>query len=241
MVPPAAKEFVLFTRERQTVKTQEKEMAPTLAYWKIRGLAQPLRLILGYSKADFEDKCYEQGDGPEFDISCWTSVKFDLGLDFPNLPYYIDGDIKITQSNAILRYLGRKFKLDGETEEEKRRVDLMENQAMDFRNAWVGLCYNPKFDEMVDGYKKKIGPMIQKFSDYLGERKFFAGEKLTMVDFVMYELLDQHKAYDDSFLEPHKNLQDFLKRFEAIPEIAEFQKSEKCFKGPINNKVAKFK
>ena len=27
------------------------------------------------------------------------------------LPYYIDGDIKITQSNAILRYIGRKYGL----------------------------------------------------------------------------------------------------------------------------------
>ena len=25
------------------------------------------------------------------------------------LPYYIDGDVKITQSNAILRHLGRKY------------------------------------------------------------------------------------------------------------------------------------
>jgi len=216
-------------------------MAPTLAYWNIRGLAQPLRLILGYSKTEFEDKRYEQGDGPEMDRSSWTSVKDSFGLDFPNLPYYIDGDIKITQSNAILRYLGRKFKLDGETEEEKRRVDLMENQAMDFRNGWVGLCYNPKFDEMVDGYKTKISPMIKMFSDYLGERKFFAGDKLTMVDFVMYELLDQHKAYDASFVEPHQNLVDFLKRFEEIPEIAAFQKSDKCFKGPINAIIAKFK
>ena len=27
------------------------------------------------------------------------------------LPYYIDGDVKITQSNAILRYIGRKHNL----------------------------------------------------------------------------------------------------------------------------------
>jgi len=216
-------------------------MAPTLAYWKIRGLAQPLRLILGYTKTDFEDKTYEIGDGPTFDTSSWTSVKDSLGLDFPNLPYYIDGDVKITQSNAILRYLGRKFHLDGETDEEKRRVDLMENQAMDFRNGFVRVCYNPNFDNLVTDYKKNIVKMLKQFDEFLGDRKFFAGEKVTMVDFVMYELLDQHKELDASLLEPYENLLAFLKRFEEIPEIAEFQKSEKCFKGPINNKPAKFK
>ena len=50
------------------------------------------------------------------------------------LPYLIDGPHKITQSNAILRYLGRKHNLCGETEEEKIRVDILENQAMDVSN-----------------------------------------------------------------------------------------------------------
>ena len=62
---------------------------------------------------------YNCGDAPGFDLSDWTNVKFKLGLDFPNLPYLIDGNIKVTQSNAILRYLGRKFGLDGKTEADK--------------------------------------------------------------------------------------------------------------------------
>ena len=34
---------------------------------------------------------------------------------------------------------------DGKTEGQKVLVDVMENTAMDFRNAAVGLFYNPKF------------------------------------------------------------------------------------------------
>ena len=33
----------------------------------------------------------------------WREEKYDLGLPFPNLPYFIDGDIKLTQSLAILK------------------------------------------------------------------------------------------------------------------------------------------
>ena len=36
-----------------------------------------------------------------------------LQLDFPNLPYLIDGDVRIAQSSTILRYIGRQFDLLG--------------------------------------------------------------------------------------------------------------------------------
>uniref|UniRef100_A0A8C3EZ05 glutathione transferase n=1 Tax=Chrysemys picta bellii TaxID=8478 RepID=A0A8C3EZ05_CHRPI len=49
--------------------------------------------------------------GPDYDTSQWTNEKDKLGLDFPNLPYLIDGQTKLTQSNAILRYVARKHKM----------------------------------------------------------------------------------------------------------------------------------
>uniref|UniRef100_A0A8B9LM54 glutathione transferase n=1 Tax=Astyanax mexicanus TaxID=7994 RepID=A0A8B9LM54_ASTMX len=78
---------------------------------------------------------------PDYDKSCWFNEKPKLKMDFPNLPYLEDGDRKISQSNAIMRYIGRKHNLCGETEDEKVRVDILENQAMDFRNGFVMLCY----------------------------------------------------------------------------------------------------
>ena len=33
--------------------------------------------------------------------------KTNMGLDFPNLPYLIDGDVKVTQSVAVYRHLGK--------------------------------------------------------------------------------------------------------------------------------------
>lgn len=72
-------------------------MAPVLGYWNIRGFASPIRNLLHYNEVEFEDKRYTIGPAPEYNIAGWLAVKFTLGLDFPNVPYYIDGDIKLSQ------------------------------------------------------------------------------------------------------------------------------------------------
>ena len=47
--------------------------------------------MLEYTETKFEDKYVSCGPAPTFDKSCWFDVKNSLGLDFPNLPYFIDG------------------------------------------------------------------------------------------------------------------------------------------------------
>lgn len=74
---------------------------PTLGYWNIRGLAQPIRYLLVISGADFNEKRYQFGEGSsvaeiESIQKNWLPDKESLGLDFPNLPYWIDGNIKVS-------------------------------------------------------------------------------------------------------------------------------------------------
>merc|ERR1711963_182290 len=215
-------------------------MAPTtLAYWKIRGLAQPIRMLLEYCGADWQDLQYEGGPAPDFDLSAWTNVKPTLGLDFPNLPYLIDGDIKITQSNAILRYLGQKFALDGKNEVDRVRVDMMLDNAMDFRNGFIMLSYNPKFNELKDEYLQKLEPTLAKFSHFLGTRKFFVADYLTFPDFHMYEMLYSHKQLAPQLVAKFPNLINFIDRMENLPRVSAFLKSNRSPK-PMNNKMAAF-
>ncbi|KAK2722664.1 glutathione S-transferase Mu 5-like [Artemia franciscana] len=214
---------------------------PTLAYWDIRGLAQPIRLLLAYTGTDFEDKYYVCGEGPSYDKSCWFDTKHSLGLDFPNLPYYIDGDVKITQSNAILRFIARKYdpSLLGSNSEEMVRVDMLENEAGDFRNGFVRLCYR-NFNENKDNYKNALPLKLKEFSNFLGNRKFFAGDHVTFPDFIMYEMLDQHKIFSPSCLEEFPNLKDFVNRFESIDNIKKYMNSDKFIRMPLNNRMAEF-
>ena len=52
-------------------------------------------MLLEYTDTKFTDKEFDCGPAPNFDKSCWFDIKFDLGLDFPNLPYYKDGKFKL--------------------------------------------------------------------------------------------------------------------------------------------------
>ena len=54
-------------------------------------------------------------------------------MDFPNLPYYFDGDTKLSQSGAILRHIARKHDLLGKTDQEKDRfADIVPESKLVF-------------------------------------------------------------------------------------------------------------
>ena len=46
-----------------------------LAYWDIRGFAEPIRLMLEYSDQSYEEKKYSTGGPPDFKRTMWTDVK----------------------------------------------------------------------------------------------------------------------------------------------------------------------
>ncbi|KAM8974941.1 glutathione S-transferase Mu 1-like [Pelodytes ibericus] len=206
-----------------------------LGYWDIRGLVHPIRLLLEYTKTPYEEKLYVTGDAPTYDQSQWLDEKEKLGLDFPNLPYLLDGDVKLTQSNTILYYIASKHGLCGESEREKINVSLIENQVMDFRMALVAITYNPQFETLKGPYLEKLPVALTRFSNFLGKRLWFVGDKITLADFLMYDVLDQHRMLEPSCLKNFQNLQDFLTRFEALPKVAAYMKSPRFIRTPINS------
>uniref|UniRef100_A0A8D0L1I0 Glutathione S-transferase n=1 Tax=Sphenodon punctatus TaxID=8508 RepID=A0A8D0L1I0_SPHPU len=215
-------------------------MGIILGYWDIRGLAHAIRLLLEHTGTPYEDKQYGCGQAPDYDASQWTNEKEKLGLDFPNLPYLIDGQMKLTQSNAILRYIARKHNMCGEGEEEMIRVDMLENQVMDFRMGFAKICYNPDFEKLKPEYLEQLPGKLKLFSQFLGDRKWFAGEKLTYVDFLVYDVLDQHRMFEPKCLDQLKNLKEFLDRFEALEKIDAYMHSNRFMKTPIFWRIAQW-
>lgn len=83
--------------------------------------------MFAYCEVAFEDKMYDVGPGPDFDRSDWLNVKQTLGFEYPNLPYLIDGQTKITETAAIMKYIARKYKpeLLGSSAAELGRIEML--------------------------------------------------------------------------------------------------------------------
>lgn len=105
------------------------------------------------------------------------------------------------------------------------------------------LCPPPSIQEKLKlGYLEQLPGKLRLFSTFLGDRKWFAGEKvrpppprggtqrcprvltgfvslppppsqLTFVDFLMFDVLDQNCIFAPRCLEPYSNLRAFMERF----------------------------
>ncbi|XP_054163618.1 glutathione S-transferase-like [Oppia nitens] len=210
-------------------------MAPILGYWNVRGLGEPIRLLLAYTGTEYEDKRYTLGAAPEYDRTEWINDKQSLGLDFPNLPYYIDGDLKLSQSLAINRYIARKNNLNGQSDEEKLRVDLVEQQLVDLNIGITRIVYDPNYETLKVDWLKNLPNNLQLLSQFLGDRPFLAGESVTYVDFIAYELLEKLNALVPEEVSKVDNLKKFGDRVRSLPQIANYLKTAPNvpFNGPM--------
>jgi len=214
-----------------------------LGYWNIRGLAQPIRLLLEYAKIPYEDKRYTAQGPPSWSRKEWTDVKFTLGFDFPNLPYLIDGTLKITQSSAIIRYVARKADMMPTNNLELAQLDMLESEIADFRERFVEVCYQSQdvFEKKKLSHFQNLPEHLQRFQQFLSSRKWLNGERISHVDFMFYEMLSAHSAMFPDLLNSYPALKNFKDTFESLPQLDQYFKSDRFIKRPFNNPSASFK
>ncbi|CAG0924753.1 unnamed protein product [Notodromas monacha] len=185
----------------------------------------------------------------------WLQKRDAMGLDYPNLPYFIDGDKRITQSGAIMFYLARKHGLLGATLEEKTRATMAYFELCDFRFAFYfatyGLWYEwvPESARLLgwtevkkyDWYSKHLPSFLRRSSDFLGDRNFMAGEEVTFVDFLAYELLDVIQYTDPACLaNATPNLWKYYHRMESMNAVQNHRHSHRHISWPVNCNHASF-
>ena len=73
----------------------------------------------------------------------WLDKKYHLGLDFPNLPYLIDGEVRLSESKSIMKYFCRKYQpqLLGTTPEQVASADMISRVHDDLHAKFGKHCF----------------------------------------------------------------------------------------------------
>ena len=118
------------------------------------------------------------------------------------VPAMVDGDFKLFESNAIIRYFARKKNSDLYPNDIKQQAII--DQWIDFvsihiQNGVSRVLWNkvfaPKLGKEVDQNSMKCGyEFLEKYlpvvNQQLGRTKYLAGDKLSLADFVLLAYTD---------------------------------------------------
>lgn len=224
----------------------------TVGYWTIRGLAAPLRMMVCYSGRPLENIMYDAAPTADggFDKSSWFDEKPALKKKNPfiNLPYVIDGDTVISQTNACLSYLGRSLDMFGDNPIEASEAEQLLCELMDLRNLTTGHAYGRSKQTSSEHLDNITSGILQKFEEWFSRDgasdSFLVGKKASAPDFHLWEMLTQAKclAERDGLADPLitlPRLNTFYKSFTALPGNSKYLSSN-LIKLPFNNKFAPF-
>ena len=155
-----------------------------LGYWKIRGLGQVCRHLLSYTEADFEEVQYEDRE------KWFEQDKKNLGFDFPNLPYLIDGDLKLTESTAVMKYICKRSNKPELLGRDLRDQGHVENLIGVFNDVMKELrtLFGPHDATATGTVLGKIKPKLDLLKAFAGGKEFMMGYP-TLIDFILSENL----------------------------------------------------
>jgi len=210
----------------------------TVGYHKIRGLGAPIRMMCYYTNTNFTHVAYAS----DFQDTWFGKDKVELIKKNAciNLPYIIDGDEVITQSNSCLVHLGRKLAIDSD-------ADFMYNhqvldQVMDLRNDLMKVVYpfgdaktKAEFPAVAKAHLEgSCKTNLTKLNGFCKGVYMSGSATPRSGDFHIFEMLDQHAHIANSLGMPNPmeglpKLAALHAAFKADPKLAKYFESD-CYK-----------
>ncbi|CAH2093200.1 unnamed protein product [Euphydryas editha] len=148
-------------------------------YFNGKGMGEGARLLLAYGRQEFEDH--------RVPFEEWSALK--PSTPFGQLPVLeIDGK-QYAQSIAIVRYLGRKYGLNGQDIEEDFEIDQNMEFVNDIRAKAASVQYEADAvlkEKKHEDYSKNVYPVMLNKLDEIIKKNIghIAAGKLTWADFM---------------------------------------------------------
>eukprot|EP00451_Oxyrrhis_marina_P000884 CAMPEP_0204271822 /NCGR_PEP_ID=MMETSP0468-20130131/21190_1 /ASSEMBLY_ACC=CAM_ASM_000383 /TAXON_ID=2969 /ORGANISM="Oxyrrhis marina" /LENGTH=228 /DNA_ID=CAMNT_0051247577 /DNA_START=45 /DNA_END=731 /DNA_ORIENTATION=+ len=214
-----------------------------LGYWKIRGLGAPLRMVLEYKEVQYKDTQY--AEFPDWFKGGKPAIE--QKNPFANLPYLVDGDTVVCQTNAVFAYLAEKLDMAGKDLQTKTLHQTILCESYDVRDAMVQIIYPFKKvcrtpEEFEEQSKAQLeNPPFAKFEACLtksGGDWFVLPDGPSPADFHVWELLDQYRLLGEKkgkadVLDQFPKCKAFHQRVRALPTLQKYF-TEGAYNLPIN-------
>jgi len=246
----ASSSSVMVADTENKIPTGPVEDKVTIVYWNICGLAQPIRYALEVAGVDYSDIRVDPGPGepgtPEYK-GLWFARKKQVGevVPFPNLPYFFDGDVKLVQTNSILKYIGRKYDLLGDAAA-AHMLDMVIDETTDFDSAVNSRCYND-FASLKLWIQDELPTLLSYWKALLGSKPFMVCDRVTVADLKLYEtlrkirLIEQRPEIGTCVLAAAPEIMAYVQRIEELPAMSKYLRSSSYMERPLNNVHAQFK
>eukprot|EP01080_Neovahlkampfia_damariscottae_P011956 gene11956-5357_t len=196
-----------------------------LTYFNIRGKAEAIRLLLEDNQIPYEEIRIP------YDENWKQNIKPKISP-FKQLPVYeeTENNLKIFQTQAIMRHLARNQKLYGKTAQETILCDVYQESITESRDDLVKIFIDKNFQEKREKYSSihlmnRLSNLTEFFKS--NSDKFCIGNTKTYVDYLMWVYLDYVRAFDLKRLEEFPELNSFRMRFSEIENISNYLKSER--------------
>jgi len=194
-----------------------------LYYFNVRGRGEAIRQVFTLAKVPFEDR--------RLDMETWGSFKEETP--FGQLPVLEVNGVKIANTNAILRYLGREFNLAGSDNLENAKLDslgdlLIDAQLKEGIREFGPICLGFIKADKDEFFKLKTRPALaqvasnyEKFLVENGGGPLAIG-KVTWVDILAAEFFSRFIEYGEpDALEAYPHIVELIERIHNLPEIKE--------------------
>lgn len=167
------------------------------------------------------------------------------------VPVLEDGDLKLTESSAIMKYLADKYDMPEYPKDLKKRAKV--NEAMDWVNTnfYRDWGYNMAYPQLFPHHKRqsdeahqktiewgrdKSGFWLSVMNDYwLKDHDWLAGDRITIADYLAGSIvaLGEMLRYD---LGKYPRVRAWLDRVKALPKWGEVSEALDGFSASLEGK-----
>ncbi|MCR9097009.1 MAG: glutathione S-transferase [bacterium] len=216
---------------------------PTLVYLDVMGIGWPIHCLLRVAGVDYDfvrmSLLEWSARTPDGDFLLKPRVRNG------HLPLFVDGDLRLNQSNVILAHLAEQHDLFGDAPEERLAAMEVMAHAYDALFHWNGmLTVNAKVnvpDDVVrdrlaaflgdgawgvsgNGYRNHLNGFLHYLQANPKDGGFMVGDRLSVADLHAFNVLaNWYKAFDRSlFSNEFPDLDAYIERIATIPAVSDY-------------------